>query len=284
MNLLKDKVVEIAKHILESEDKTISRSDFKAILGGDLEPFNELVQRALLHLPKLVKRQGRLGGFQYSEERYSRGTLTQTDSKTLASKVDELYKEYKASLGQEKRAKPEKAVEDAFKVWIHKQERILPAKTMIRFRSSGRRGGRWQNVDGYHIEFRTLKYQFSVRPILTTFEVKAALPDIVGISQAKSYRSFSHRVYLVFKHSEGREATLNKLRAAGFKDEDSIGVFYTTDGVNFEMLMDSNVKEPSPEAIDEILDIILEDVDKEQVMAILYDYFYRNMFLPSIQD
>lgn len=282
-NELKDRVVLIAEAIFESEDQSMSRSEFERRLGADFAEYRILAQEALISLPKIVKRQGRLGGFQYSEERYSHNRLTTADKKSLRAEIDKLYVEYLSSMEKESRTKPEKAVEDAFRAWVIQQEIYFPNRQLVRFRSSSRKGAKWQNVDGYLIEYRALKYQISFRPILTTFEVKASLPNISGIAQAKSYRAFSHRVYLVFKYSGSRESLHEQLAQVGFNPADSIGVFYTMDGVNFELLYESLVNEPSADSLDDILDVILEDDDKEKIMATLYRYFSESILIPSLQ-
>jgi hypothetical protein len=282
-NDLKDRVELIAEAIFESADQSMSRSEFMSRLGNEYAEYRQIAERSLTSLPKLIKRQGRTGGFQYSDERYLHNRLTGADKKSLRSEVDKLYGEFLTNMEKEYQVKPEKAVEDAFKTWLSGHKDHFPNRQIVKFRSSSRKGAKWQNVDGYVIEYRALKYQISFRPILTTFEVKATVPNVSGIAQAKSYRAFSHRVYLVFKHTGSRETLHEQLALAGFNPADAIGVYFTMDGMNFEKLYDSVVIEPSPDSLDDILDVILEDEDKELIKSELYGYFSSTILIPSLQ-
>ncbi len=74
---LKQKAIEIANLLFNSEELYLSRGEFNNHLQGDLEEFRDLIREALCSIPKITKQMGRTGGIKFSEEKYRRSVLIQ---------------------------------------------------------------------------------------------------------------------------------------------------------------------------------------------------------------
>jgi hypothetical protein len=88
---LKQKALEIAEMLFNSQDLYISRGEFNSHLQGDFAEYGDLIRDALTGIPKITKQQGRTGGIKYSDERYRRSKLTQSDFSTINKKIDHLF-------------------------------------------------------------------------------------------------------------------------------------------------------------------------------------------------
>ena len=63
-----------------------------------------------------------------------------------------------------------------------------------------------------------------------------------------------------------------------------VGVFYTKDGVDFKMHKKSiPEKFPSEIDVDEALDILLSETDKEKLLKIKYEHLVSELIVPAIQ-
>lgn len=280
---LKQKALEIAEMLFNSQDLYISRGEFNSHLQGDFAEYGDLIRDALTGIPKITKQQGRTGGIKYSDERYRRSKLTQSDFSTINKKIDHLFKEYNESNSKPKKEKPEKEIEIAFYKWLNKQDDLIKNAVVIGFRSDARKGRKWQNVDGYLIEIEKYKYHILFKPILTTFEIKPTIPNTDGIGQAKNYLKFSHHVYLVFKFDGDSESLKVALSKAGYDSREGVGIYFTRDGINFECLYKSPQGNPSEKDLDENIEILLSENDKETLLSQKFQYIVKEILIPSIE-
>lgn len=284
---IKQKVFEIAELLFSSQEMVISRVEFLNHLGSDFEEYGDLIREALCSNRKIVpNKQGRIGGIKFAEEKYRRSVLSQGDKSALSQKVDQLWSEYLEQSEKVKREKPEQDVEKAFHKWLESLDKLhntFPEPNIVSFRSRARRGKKWKNVDGYYIRWETHKYFISFKPIFTTFEVKATLPKADGIGQAKYYLDFSHYVYLVFRYESGSESLKNDLKRNGYSELDGVGIIYTSDGVNFEILYKSAPnRQPHDKVVEEHLDLLLSETDKEKLLEIRHQYMVGQVLIPAI--
>lgn len=281
---IKQKVFEIAETLFNSQEMVISRIEFLNHLGDGFGEYGDLIREALCSNKKIVpNKQGRIGGIKFAEEKYRRSILSQTDKTALSQKVDQLWAEYQKE--KVKREKPEQDVEKAFQKWLENLDiahRTFPAPNIISFRSEAKRGGKWKNVDGYYIRWEAHKYYISFKPVFTTFEVKAALPKADGIMQAKHYLDFSHHVYLVFRYESGPEALKSDLKRNSYNEQDGVGIIFTTDGTNFEVLHESKRGQPSEKVVEEHLDLLLSETDKGKLLEIRHQYLVELVLIPAI--
>jgi len=282
---IKQKVFEIAEVLFKSEDMVISRVEFLNHLSDGFEEYGDLIREALCSNKKIIpNRQGRIGGIKFAEEKYRRSALSQSDKAALSQKVDQLWAEYQKE--KIKREKPEQDVEKAFHKWLDDLEEThntFPGPNIISFRSEARRGRKWKNVDGYYIRWDAHKYYISFKPTFTTFEVKAVLPKADGIGQAKYYLDFSHHVYLVFRYEKGSEDLKSELKKNGYNEQDGVGIIFTADGTNFEILHKSTPKtQPSEKTVEEHLELLLSESDKEKLLETRHQYLIEQVLIPAI--
>jgi hypothetical protein len=280
---LQQRALEIAELLFSSAELYISRVEFRNHLQEEFVEFGDIIRDALCSNPKITKQQGRIGGIKFAEEKYRRSSLTPAEKTAIGRKVDQLFKDYEAQSKRLKREKPEKELENHFQIWLEKQNTYFTNAAITSFRSDARRGDKWKNVDGYSIQLETFKFHLSFKPILTTFEVKANLPKADGIDQAKHYLNFSHHVYLVFRYDNGAESLKKELEKSGYNIHDGVGIFFTSDGIQFEMLFESTPpKHPSETAVDRHLEILLSENDKEKLLELKYKYLVEEVFIPAI--
>lgn len=281
---LHQKALEIANLLFSSEELYIPRVEFNNHLQGEFEKYNDLIREALCSITKITKQQGRTGGIRFVDGRSQRSTLAQVDITSIKKKIDLLFKDYKEQSARTRREKPEKEVENAFTMWLKNQKTDDNFKDTIitSFRPDARKGDKWQNVDGYSLRIETLKYHLSFKPILTTFEVKAILPKMEGIAQSKHYQNFSHYVYLVFRFDGNAEALKKVLDKNGYSSKEGVGIYFTQDGTDFECLFTSHRGNPSEKNVDEAIEKILSENDKETLLSNKYKYIIEDIFIPAI--
>lgn len=285
LDTLKDKALEIADLLFDSEEKWISRADLKNHLPDEFAEFLDLIRNSLCSIEKIVKKKGQSGGIQFAEKSYRRSKLTQNEKATISKKVEQLFKDYIEQNNRPKNDKPEKEVEMAFKNWIENQEKFFANAKFIRFRSEARKAQKWENVDGYALLIETLKYHLSFNPILISFEVKPSLPNIQDINQAKNYLKFSHEVYLIFRNDSNVEKTKEALEKIGFDyAKDGIGIFYTADGINFERIYEAPRTNPAQDKVDAKIEKLFSESDKEELLGYKYEYVIENVIIPAISN
>ena len=280
---LKAKTLEIAALLFASEELYLSRGELKNHLQGESAGYIDLIRESLCSINKITKKRGQTGGIQFADVKYQRSKLTHSEKILIEKKVDHLFKEYNEQSARPRNEKPEKEVELAFKNWLENQEKYFTDSVFIRFRSDARKAKKGQNVDGYALKVETLKYHFSFRPILTTFEVKANLPNILDVNQAKNYLKFSHEVYLVFKFDGNAEALKNALNKIEYNySKDGIGIFFSQDSVNFECLYEAHRGNPSEDQVDEKIEVLLSEIDRETLLSRKFKYIIEEVFTPLI--
>jgi hypothetical protein len=280
---LKSKALEIAEHLFASESKYISRDGLKILLKDGLEEYIDLIRNSLCSISKITKKRGQTGGIQFAEERYQQSKLSQSERLTITKKVEQLFQEYSEQNNKPKNEKPEKEVELAFKNWIGNQDKYFKDAIFVRFRSDDRKGPKWENVDGYAIKIETLKYHFSFKPILTSFEVKYSLPNIQDINQARNYLKFSHEVFLIFKYDGDLDSVKGALTKVGFEYlRDGIGVFYTQNEVDFVCVYEAHRATPSDEKVDEKIGKLLTENDLDELLRKKHEYIIEKIFIPAI--
>lgn len=111
------------------------------------------------------------------------------------------------------------------------------------------------------------------------------MPKADGIGQAKHYLDFSHHVYLVFRYPDGAEALKKEIKKPGseYNVLDGVGIFFTSDGTQFERLFESvPSRQPSEKAVDQHLELLLSEGDKEKLLELKYKYIVEEVFIPSI--
>ena len=205
---IEEKTIEIAELILSKEDLFISRVEYGQELGEELENYEEVIKDAICSNEKFDSKQGRTGGIRFIPKKHRQVKLSDKDKKQIKDSLKQFYQEFLEQLTKEKKANPEKEVQDAFQKWIKREieketnkGEIFGPKAIVNFRSNARKASKWKNIDGYIVDPKELKYHLQVKPILISFEVKADLPGIDGYLQAKHYLDFSHYSYLVFRAS-----------------------------------------------------------------------------------
>lgn len=276
---LYNKAIEIANLLFASTERYISRSEFNNHLQEDYMEYGDIIREALCSISKISKQQGRTGGIKYDDGPYRRSLLTQNEMATIKKKVEQLLA---AQIDKAVRTKPEHIVEKAFESWLEQQEDFLKHAVIQRFRSEAKRASKWQNVDGYSIAIEKSRYHISFKPIFTTFEVKAIIPNVVGFSQAKNYLKFSHYVYMVFRFEGSSEDLKKALKDNKFDLQDGIGIFYTTDGIKFEQLYEAKLNTPSEKELEDAIGILLSENDKETLLKYKYQYLVEDVLIPAI--
>jgi hypothetical protein len=209
------------------------------------------------------------GGLCRVYKKGSQNSLVALESKFIEQQVRVLYQE---SL-KPKNEKPEKLVEDAFFKWLKENEK--ENFQIINSCSSQRKGTTWENIDGYSIKVEKLDYHLHFKPLLTSYEVKAELPDAKGVAQAKSYLEFSNFSYLVFKYLGTEEELKVALEdpKRKYDSHDGVGVYYTTDGETFKRLYESKPKsQPLPSVSDQYISKLLSPEDKNLLLKLKHDY------------
>jgi hypothetical protein len=213
----------------------------------------------------------------------SQNSLTNPETKALEKEIERFYEE---SL-QPKNIKHEEAIENAFHIWLKEQskfENITPKDSIINFRSFKRSGAIWENVDGYAISIEESRFHISFKPILTTFEVKAKLPDKRDIRQAKEYLIFSHYVFLVFKY-DGSEEELNEdllKESVKFESHEGIGIYFTNDGKSFKCYEKSKPNtRPLETEVDKHINRLLLDQEKDILLKLRHTYILKNLTPPQ---
>lgn len=280
---LKQKALEIAEMLFNSPDLYISRGEFNNHLQENFAEYSDLIRDALTGIPKITKQQGRTGGIKYSDERYRRSKLTQADILNINKKIDHLFEEYNKNNSKPKKENPEKEIEVSFYKWLNQQDDLIKNAVVIGFRSDARKGRKWQNVDGYLIEIEKYKYHILFKPILTTFEIKATIPNTDGIGQAKNYLKFSHHVYLVFKFDGDSESLKSALAKAGYDPREGVGIYFTRNRIDFECLYKSPQGNPSEKDLETNLEILLSENDKETLLSQKLQYIVKEVLIPSIE-
>ncbi len=280
---LQKKTLEIAELLFNSAELYISRVEFRNHLQEEFAEFGDIIRDALCSNKKITRQMGRIGGIKFAEEKYRRSSLTDKEKKEIEEKVAQLFKSYETESGKIKREKPEKELEERFQIWLKNQTEYFTNAAITSFRSDARRAQKWRNVDGYSIHLDISKFHISFRPVLTSFEIKAKLPTVQGVSQAKEYLKFSHHVYLVFQYSGDAESLKTELQKSRYDIHDGVGIFFTTDGTHFQRLYESIPRNhPSESAVDSNLEILLSDNDKEKLMELKYKYLVEEIFIPAI--
>ncbi len=279
---LRQKTLEIATLLSTSKERFISRVEYQNHLQGEFEEYSDLIREALLSNEKIKKNIGRTGGLRFELQKGQRAKFGNGESKMLEKVVDKLWAKYNEDIAKIPRQRPEKEVELAFKDWLENQQDFFSDRVILNFRSDAKRAGSLKNVDGYLIQIEKGKYRVNFSPILITFEVKADIPQRGGIIQARSYMEFSHHVYLVFKSNLDSEALKIELTKSGYTTQENIGIFFTRDGVNFTQLYPSKATAATWEKVEEHIDILLSDSDKERLHDEKYKYLLSELFIPAI--
>lgn len=279
---LKEKTLEIANLLFTSKERFISRIVYQNLIQGEFEEYSDLIREALLSNNKIKKNRGRTGGLQFVLERYQRSAINNSEKKNLDEAVEKLWKKYKQDQEKTPNQKPEKEIENSFKIWIESRNNDFHDAAIVNFRSNAKRGGKFTNVDGYLIQIEKCKYHIGFSPILTCFEVKAGIPNKVDVMQARSYTDFSHHVYLVFKSSLDKKTLAAELNRNGYSTQDNVGVYVTADGINFERLHSSKHTNPTREEVEKHLEILLSDDDKEKLLDEKYKYLLSEILIPAI--
>lgn len=211
----------------------------------------------------------------YRPAQKRKAELSLNDKREIKKVIKELFKK---SQSKRQNIKPEKEIENNFKIWLINDvnedfdNMEYEFEKIINFRSNSRKGSKWENVDGYLVEPRKLKYFLSFRPKLTTYEIKASEPSITNLKQAENYLSFSHEAYIVFKSSKNLRELQKK-----YNDIEDIGMYYTNDGKEFIRLKAAKEQNIDDKTIDEFLEKLLSKSDKEELEKSKLDYLQTNI-------
>lgn len=275
--MTKKKLFEVAKsvgeYLFNSSELKISREEFVNFVGNEYEIYFDVLLKSLSSLNKIDKKQGRHGGLEYKRAQKRTPQFFDADLELLKSKINENLEKLNK---KRTRNKPEEAVEIAFKKWLLSREK--PKNEIINFRSWARKNGKWKNVDGYKITTEEYKYHISFKPILTTYEVKANIPTKIGIAQAKDYLDFSHFVYLVFKDHRDNDAILDYFNEKGLlKNSSNLGIYVTKDCQNFRELKRAIRQYPNEKKVDDTLEKILSEIDKNRLEELKNKYLQNNL-------
>lgn len=267
------KAFEIIEILFNSEGLYIPRSEFNNLLRDGFEDYAEVIKKGICATPKIDLKKGRTGGIVYSKGRNRTTELSGADRKNIETKISTLMEELSNKVEQKQ---PELKVERAFELWLRKRYSDDNHKVILNFPSKARKGNRYENVDGYLISTQELKYHLLFKPVVTTFEVKAAIPKKEEMGQARNYLGFSHYVYFVFKDSRPTEEIRNLLAFNGFEVRSGIGVYVTRDEVEFEKIYDATLNAPLEHKVDEQLEKMLTESDREKLETWKYEYLLNN--------
>jgi len=271
------KAFEIAKGLFQSDELRITRNEFNNLIGKEYEIYSDIIKKGITSINKIEKNKGRYGGIAYSPAQKRRPELSPQDENKIKEEIQSLLNKQDV---KKERKKPEKIIEDGFKVWLKNSKE--PLKPIINFRSWARKNGKWKNVDGYEITPIQFKYHLHFKPILTTYEVKATLPSVQDISQAKNYLKFSNKVFLVFEDNRNDEVIKSELyNNSGLNPEDKLGIYVSSDRKIFRSVIDAVIQYPQDHEIDNAIENLLSENDKENLEGKKYEYLQEN-FINSI--
>ena len=270
------KTFEIIEDLFQSEELRITRNELNKFIGKEYEIYSDIIKKGITSINKIEKIIGRTGGVAYSPAQKRRPELSPQDKVKIENEIISLLKNQDV---KKERKNPEKYIEEAFKEWLKNNKE---PSTIINFRSAARRNKKWKNVDGYEITPIQFKYHLHFKPILTTYEIKANLPSVQDISQAKNYLKFSNKVFLVFKDDRNDEDIKSELyNKSGLNPDDKLGIYVSCDMKNFKCIKDAVTQYPQEQEIDNAIEILLSNDDKEKLESIKYEYLQRN-FINSI--
>jgi len=263
----------IANYLFQTSELKISRSEYQNLIGRDFDDYSEIIINSLSSINKIGKRQGRTGGLEYIPAQKRQPVLTDNDTKNLKENIQKFYKIHNSKRTYNR---PEANIEKAFKEWLIKEKGTIDR--IINFRSSSRKNGKWKNVDGYEIFPITLSYFFEFIPILITYEVKAGVPSKKDIAQASEYLKFSHQVYLVFKDDRTQDKLWKYFRENDIIQQDAkLGIYVTNDEKRFFQMKQPIHQTPSNQLIDESIENLLSEDDKEKLLNMKYRYLQGNI-------
>lgn len=279
----------LSKKSKDTKDLSLSKAEIQEFLPPNLDNrdqyytiiFDALTCLKFKEAYRFIGNKGPIGGIRRNTEgtANSQNSITNGELKELKKFINSALER----IHEPKIKKEEQIIEEAFEKWLNNPENKARMRfKIICFDSSARTGKEGENVDGYAIEIRGYRYHLMFHPILTSFEVKRDLPNVLqGFNKARGYLKFSHHVYLVFKYDGNVDEVKEALKKAGFEENVGVGVYYTQDGVNFLCVYQSNPNgehKPLPAVVEEHLDRLLKTEDKKnELIKYKLDYMKSKM-------
>ncbi len=262
----------IAEQLFNSTELKLSKEDLLLIITSEAEEYAEQIINGVISIDKIAKARGPRGGIVYVHKKNGRASLTKAEciqiEKTIASNLKKTAK-------KKKNKQPESAVEAGFFEYL--KDMRTSGGVIINSRSSARRRGKWHNVDGYEVRTLQYKYHFLYKPFLTCYEVKAHFPSEMDMAQTKKYLDFSNQAYLVFNDPRSTKEVSDELFTKGLlKPSDKIGVYYTQDNIEYKRLKKAVYTQLNEKHVDEAIDELLSDDDKDALKKMKLDYLRDN--------